>query len=248
MSLWRLEWLRLVRTRRLGALLAVFLFFGLTAAPLARYLNELLAHTSGGMRVIAPPPTPADGIKNYVSNTAQLGLLAYVLVAASALAIDAHRETAVFFRSRVPTAFTLVVPRYLVSWAAGCAAFGLGALAAWYGTALLLGAVPASGMLAGIVAVWLFLAFAGALTAAFATRFSSVVGPTAATLGIALGLGILGGFGDLGRWMPSSLLTAMSGLAAGEGIGHFLPSAAVTVVATVALLALTARLAGTREL
>lgn len=39
MNLWRLEWLRLTRTRRLVAIVGVYLFFGLTGPLTARYLG-----------------------------------------------------------------------------------------------------------------------------------------------------------------------------------------------------------------
>ena len=85
MSLWRLEWLRLVRTRRLVALLSVYAFFGLVGPLSARYLAEIIrAVGTNGVQVQFPTPTPADGIAQFVSNASQIGLLVVVLIAASA--------------------------------------------------------------------------------------------------------------------------------------------------------------------
>ena len=60
MNLWRLEWLRLVRTHRLLVLLGVYLFFGLTGPLTARYLPQILAALgTEGIRVEFPAPVPA---------------------------------------------------------------------------------------------------------------------------------------------------------------------------------------------
>ena len=62
LSAWRVEWLRLIRTRRLLALAVVFVFFGLTEPLLARYLGDILKSTAsnGGQHItiIVPPATP----------------------------------------------------------------------------------------------------------------------------------------------------------------------------------------------
>ena len=74
MTLWRLEWLRLVRTRRLVALLSVYAFFGLAGPLTARYLAEILgAIGTEGVQIQFPEPTPADGIAQFVSNASQIG-------------------------------------------------------------------------------------------------------------------------------------------------------------------------------
>jgi len=57
MSLWRLEWLRLVRTPRALALGAVFVAIGLIEPVVTRYQNVLLAHVGNGVHVSGPPPT-----------------------------------------------------------------------------------------------------------------------------------------------------------------------------------------------
>ena len=47
MTLLRLEWLRLVRTRRLLALTGVYLFFGIAGPLTARYLGEIVERFGG---------------------------------------------------------------------------------------------------------------------------------------------------------------------------------------------------------
>src|SRR5690606_23873677 len=126
MSLWRLEWLRLVRTRRVVAILGVYVFFGLTGPLAARYLSEILGQVgTPGVKVEFPPPVPADGITQFLGNASQIGLLIVVIVAASALAFDARREMGVFLRTRAASVRTILVPAFAVNAAAAVTGFVL---------------------------------------------------------------------------------------------------------------------------
>ena len=73
MSLWRLEWLRLVRTQRFFVVLALFMILGFGAPLLERYLGELISSTSGdsGIRIEVPPPSSSDAIASYTKNAQQ---------------------------------------------------------------------------------------------------------------------------------------------------------------------------------
>lgn len=248
MSLWRLEALRLLRTHRLLALVAVYGFFGLTAPPMTRYMSEILERVGGGVQIITPAPTAAAGLATFVSNTNQIGLLVYTLVVAGAVAFDAQREMAVFLRTRVPSSRVLLLPKYLLSVAAGALALVVGTAAAWYGTVIFLGPVDAVGVLAGTALSVLYLAFIAAVAAALGARLTSVLTTAVGTLAVALALGLVGSFGSLGEWLPSHLLGALSTLPVGADGGGFWRAALVTVVATGALLALAARLGDRREL
>ncbi|MEV6966010.1 hypothetical protein AB0M47_12925 [Hamadaea sp. NPDC051192] len=183
MTLWRLEWLRLARTRRLLTILAVYAFFGLTGPLTARYVGEILrAVGTEGVQVTFPEPTPADGIAQFVGNASQIGLLVVTMVAASALAFDARREMSVFLRTRLTSVRPVVLTAYAVNAAAAVAGFALGTACAWYETAVLIGAPPAGSMLIGVAYSSVFLAFAVALVALVAALVRGVL-PTA---GVAL--------------------------------------------------------------
>lgn len=246
MNLWRLEWLRLVRTHRLLAVVGLYLFFGLTGPLTARYLSAILGRLgTDGVRVELPPPAPADGIAQFVGNASQIGLLVVVLVASSALAFDARREMAVFLRTRVGRVRDIVVPAYVVNAAAAGTALAVGAMAAWYETAVLLGGLPPAGMLAGIAYGALFLAFAVAVVAMVAALVRGVLATAGVTLVALLGLAVIGNLTGTGRWLPTTLLGAMAGLVDGAHPADHLPAAAITVAAgagaLLAAIALTAR-------
>ena len=248
MSLWRLEWLRLIRTRRWIALLAVYLFFGLLGPIGARYMGEILARFGGGLEVTIPDPVPADGITQYVSNASQVGLLVAVVVAAGALCLDATPEIGVFFRTRVPGTRRILGPRYGVTVVAVVAAFTIGTLAAWYETVVLLGSIPIGGLVGGWALGSLYLAFAVAVVAAVAARTRSVLATVTITILILLGLPILGVVPDVGRWLPSHLVGALDGMVRETKPIDYLPATIVTSVGTALALWLAVTWAGRREI
>jgi len=247
MSLWRLEWLRLVRTKRLVALVATYVLFGLSGPVLARYMSDILQHVGSDVVVIAPTPTPLQGVSTYASNVNQIGLLVYVLVVSSAVALDAQREMAVFLRTRVPSYRHLLLPKAALSIAAGSAAFVLGTVAAWCGTSVLLGPVDPGGIVVGSALVVLYLAFIASIASALGARLDSVLTTAVGTIVLALALGLLGAVGSIGGWLPSELLGALTALPFGGDASSFIRPSLVTVAATAALFAFACRAGDRRE-
>jgi len=248
MSLWRLEWLRLVRTKRWIALASVYVFFGLLGPLSARYLGEIVERFGGGVEVTFPPPVPADGMIQYVSNVSQIGLLVAVVVAAGSLAFDAKPEMGVFLRTRVPRLWDILVPRLVVSFLAVGASFVLGALAAWYETVVLIGSLPVGGTLAGIGYGSLYLALVVAVVAAAGSRSKNVLGAVLVTIVVLLVMPIVGIVEAIGKWLPSHLVGALAGIPSGMGIDDYLPAAFVTVVLIGLSLWLAVRWSAAREL
>jgi ABC-2 type transport system permease protein len=185
MSPWRLEVLRLWRTRRLIALAAPFVLLGLGLPILTHDLPELAKHSSGGVRVIAPPPTPVDALRGFGQNAAQLGTLVIVVVAAATLAIDARPALAAFYRSRARRASILVLPRYVTVCLAATLSLGFGVLCVWYETDALIGPLRPGALAAGfgLEAFWVWFCVAVvALWASLARGVPAAVGATLASL------------------------------------------------------------------
>lgn len=252
MSLWRLEWLRLLRTKRWLALLGVYVFFGLVGPLTARYLREIIAFAGGeleGATIEFPPPVPADGMAQYVSNAMQLGILVSVVVAAGAVAFDAIPEMGIFLRTRVPRLFGILLPRMVVTTAAIALAYVLGAVAAWYETWALIGPLDPAPVLIGVACGLVFLAFVVALVAAVAGRAGSVLGTVAGSIVVLLLMPVAGVSGAVGRWLPTHLAGALGALPAGAAQpSDYLGAALVTVAATAGLTWLAVELARRREL
>lgn len=248
MTLWRLESARLLRTHRWMILLGVYTFFGALGPLTARYINEIMERFGEGITVTASAPRPVDGIVQFVSNASQLGLLAVVVVAASALSLDAKPELAAFLRTKVSRPGLLVLPPFAVTVAAAVAALAVGTGVAWALTHSLIGALPPAQMLLGTVLGALYLAFAVAVVAVVAGYARSQATTVFGALGILLVFPILGALDPLHPWLPSSLLTAVAALVDGAPAADFARAAAVTAVATGVLVAGGARRLERREL
>jgi ABC-2 type transport system permease protein len=248
-TLWRLEWLRLTRTRRLPALVGVYVFFGFVGPLTARYLPEILDRFgSGDFQVIVPDPVPSDGIAQFAANVTQIGLLVAVVVAAGALTLDALPEMAIFLRTRVASPAMLVIPRAVTVAGAVAVAYLAGVGIAWYETVLLLGGVPVGGLLLGALFGVVYLAFAVAVAAAVGSRLGSVLSTVLATLLVLLLMPLAGIVDVVERWLPSHLVGAQVGLVTGSGAADYLGAALVTLAGIAVLMTLAIRRAGTREL
>jgi ABC-2 type transport system permease protein len=248
MTLTRVEILRLVRTNRWIILAGVYGFFGLLGPFTARYFTQILDRFGGGMVVEMPEATPVDGLIQFTSNASQIGLLTVIVIAAAALAVDARPEAAAFYRTRVPDGHRILLPRYLVTTIASIAALALGTGLAWAGTAALLGSLPAREVLIGLAYGSLYLAFAIALVAALASVTRTVVTTVFASLAVALMLPLLGLVEPVGSWLPSALVGAATEVVAGVPASEYLRAALMSVVASLALLAIAARRQTVREL
>ena len=250
MSLWRLEWLRLIRTPRAIALAVVYLLIGLIEPVATKYENQLIGnHVGNGIRVYLPPPTPADGLNGYISEATLIGLILVVTLAAGALGFDARKGLAIFLRTRSTSIWRLIAPRCTVITVAAGAAYLLGTLAAWYETNLLIGPLPASGMLGGILCGIVYLAFAVATAALAASLVRSTVAITGTTLVILLALPVLGTIHALDPYLPSTLVNAPVQLVNGTWtLAHFLPVLGVSAAASASALAFAGTRLRTREI
>ncbi|HUR49213.1 MAG TPA: hypothetical protein VMY88_06780 [Acidimicrobiales bacterium] len=241
MTTWRLEWLRLLRTRRWLVLAGPFVFFGMAGPISIHYLPQLLASEFGETAFKLPKPIPAQGMAEYAEQISGIGLIIVVAAAAGALCIDATPTLATFYRTRIASVRTLLVPRYAVIALAAVISFAVGTLAAWYETTVLLGRVSASDVAVATAFGGLYLLFAVAVVA-FA---SSLVRSTLATVGVALSLlfllPILGIYPPAGRVLPSALAGAFGAIVLGGEAGAFLRPALLTMVLIPLLLALAVR-------
>ncbi len=249
MNLWRLEWLRLIRTPRALALGAVFVFFGLLEPVVTKYQSQIFRHLGNGVRIEFPAVTPAAGIASYVSELGGIGLIVVIVVAAGAFSFDAHHGLATFLRTRVASIWQLVTPRFVITVGAAALAYLLGTLAAWYETDLLIGSLPVAGMVAGILCGAAYLAFAVAVTALAASMVRSTLATVGITLVVLLVLPIAGTLHPIDNWLPTTLATAPIDLLNGaHQLSHYLPTFATTVAVSAAALAIAVLRLRTREI
>lgn len=216
LSPWRVEWLRVWRTRRLIGLLFVYAFFGFADPLLARYMAKLIgsATNNAQIHVTVADPVPADGIVSYLGSAMQIGLMVGLALLVSACAIDASYQLAIFYRTRRAALWTLLVPRLTVSLLTMTGGFVLGLLAAWYETTVLIGAPTVVGLLRLLVAgVCYQLAFGGVAFLLIAI-LRSVGSTTAIAIVLVLLSSILTTWPEIARWSPVGL-TNFAGIYAG---------------------------------
>ncbi|MDP2014828.1 MAG: hypothetical protein Q8L05_11440 [Actinomycetota bacterium] len=233
MNLWRLEILRLTRTRRWVALVGVYVLFGLIGPLSTRYMEQLLSSLGNslqGMSITLPAPTAAAAIDAFVKNATQIGTIVVVVVAAGALAFDSVPEMGIFLRTRVPNVTKLLLPRYVVTTIASAIAFTLGVLTAWYETWALIGQVDATAIATGIAYGVLYLAVVVAVVAATSQWFKTVLPAVMAALVILILMPTLGLFNAIADWVPSRLTSALPELAAGASTTDYLPAALTSIV------------------
>ena len=238
--MWRVEWWRLARTRRLLALLAVFVFFGFTGPLSSRYLGQLVSGASSqGITITVPPPVPADGVGEYTGNALLIGLIVAVVVTAAGCAIDANPALAGFYRSRTRRFRRLILPRIVVTAGAVIASYLIGLLVAGYETAVLIGAPDVPAMLFGALLGSVYLLVAVSVTAAAAVLARG----TLATVGVALVVltvfPLAGAVPALSRWMPSALAGAPEAVLRHTAPDHYPRALAAAALLCAAALVVT---------
>lgn len=248
MTLWKLEWLRLIRTKRVIGIVGVYVFFGLLGPLTARYMEQIVENFGGGVEIVIPEPVAADGITSYVANAAQIGLLVSVGIAAAALAFDAKPQMGIFLRTRVASVRDIIVPRYVVVTAAIVVSFVLGSIAALYESVVLLGSLSIGGWFVGTLLGCLYLAFAIAVVAAIAGKARSVLFTIMISIGLLLALPLIGVAPAIAEWLPSHLVGAVDGLVRDGSFSDYIPATAVTLALTLAALWLAVHWAEQREL
>jgi ABC-2 type transport system permease protein len=248
MSPWRLELLRLLRTRRLVAVVAIFVILGFGGPVLVHYLPELVkGSTTKGVEVILPKPKPVDGIQNFGNNISSLGTLVVVIVAAATFSIDANPVIAIFYRTRVRKPAALLLPRFVSVITASVVALALGTLGAWYETAVLIGSLPVGPLMVGFLleALWLF--FACSVVALFSSVVRSVLAVAGAAVGLFLALALLENFSGVVSWMPTSLAQSAPDLI-GQPAGPLWHAVMITLAASLLAVGIAVNRLGKREI
>lgn len=236
MNLWRLEYLRLVRTYRVWILLGIFGFFAVLGPATAKYLPEIIERLGGGVEVAVPPASPELAMAQYLGNALQIGLLAISFVAASSLAFDANVEMATFLRTRT-TVTKILEPRYVVNMVVAVTSFLIGSAIAFVLSAILIDIPRIGGTVVGSLLVSLYLCFAVAVAGLFASFVRSVPGTALLTIGALIVLSLVGLIPAVRPWLPSDLVGGYDALIAGGDFVYWraIGSAVVLSIGAIAL-------------
>ncbi|WP_406285578.1 hypothetical protein [Embleya sp. NBC_00896] len=248
LGLWRLEWLRLVRTRRWLLLLVAYPGVGLVGPAFAKHRDEILR----ALRIDGVPPATGmradSGMAVYTYTTANVAILVGIALMASALAVDHRPGLAAFHRTRLHRPRDLVWPRYTMTTAAVSIAYVLGTLIAWAQVHWMFGPLPAESVLYGafygVVSAVTSLSVVAAM-AAFLRRPVAIFGAALVAM-ILFPLAEL--WRPLRRWVPSSLSDAPVELLRGHTPGEYGESLLVALILSAAFVWFAVWRIGRREM
>ena len=104
------------RSRRVVAVVILFVVLGIVSALTARYLPEILKLALGDqLTVPLPAPTPADAVLQLQKNLGQIGALVAIVLAMGAVATEKERGTAAFVLTK-PVSRGAFLGAKLVAW------------------------------------------------------------------------------------------------------------------------------------
>lgn len=248
LGLWRLEWLRLVRTKRLLLLLVAYPGVGLIGPVFARHRDRIVE----ALHIDAVAPASGmradSGMAVYTYAAGQIGILVGLALMASALAVDHRPGLAAFHRTRLRRRRDLVVPRYTVTTAAVSLAYLMGSLIAWAQVHWMFGPLPAKavfyGSFYGIVGVVLEVSVVAAM-AAFLRRPVAIFGGSLVAFVL---MPVAALWRPLQHWLPSQLFNCQVDLLRGHTPGEYVDNLVVAVVLSALCVWLAVWRIGRREM
>lgn len=246
LGLWRLELLRLRRTRRGLLLLATYPLLALVGPLAVRHLDDILdvLGADAGRPTITDP---ADGMSAYTYVAGQVGLLVALGIAAAAFAVDHRPGLAAFYRTRTRHGRDLVLPRWTVTTTAVVLAYLAGTAVALAQVRWLFGPFGLSAAWWGAVYGALYLVLATAVVAGVGAFLRRPVTMFGAALAVLFLLPLPQLWSPAERWSPSRLGGAQVELLRDTTPGDYAGGAAVGVALTVALVWLAVYRVGRRE-
>ena len=194
-----------LRTNRIIIVAVVFLFFGIAAPPLTKFLPELVK-MAGDIVFDIPPPTAVQALIEYAATMSQFGVLVIVLVAMGAISKERESGTAAIVLSKPVGYPAFVVAKFVVLSVTTTIGVILGALACCGYTLLLFDNAPALGFLAQNILLLLYLLLAIAITLLFSSMFRSQLAAGALGLVTVVVLTILSSLPWVGKYLPGELL------------------------------------------
>jgi hypothetical protein len=234
-TVFRVEWYRWLRTRRLVALVSTFVLFGFLSLLGAKYLPDLIGRSSDIELLHAPDWR--DGLQQYVKNTGLLLAAVSIVLSALACAVRRDEPVGIYYLSREVSPVRLYTPRILTAAVMVATGALLGAAVALYECRALFGPFPLGAAVSCLAAQWLAVVGFAVLAAAVAARTGSV-GIAAATTAAVYVIGLIGATVPSAQpYLPTTALQPKIGAA---GISLADTAKSLAALAILVALALTA--------
>jgi len=234
----RKELLEAWRTRRLPIVGLLFIAVGIISPLTARYLNDILTAALGDqMTIPMPTPTAVTALEQLQKNLGQLGALAAIALAMSAVSGELDRGTAALVLAQPATRAAFLAAKLTgIAIVLGvCTA--LGVAVAWAYTVVLFDPLPIGGWVVLGLLAWLALLAWAALT----FLASAATGSTTAAAGLGfvalIGVSILSVFPTLDQLLPTGLAAPSILIAAGDTASLDAGALATAIVGSAVLVA-----------
>ena len=194
------------RTRRLPAILSMFITIGLLAPLTARFLPEIIKAALGDeISVPLPTPTAADAVLQLQKNLGQLGAFAAIVLAMNLVAGERERGTAAFLLTK-PVSRGAFIAAKLGAIGLVLALAVLGAVVVgWVYSAILFAPMPAAGWLILGVLTWLGLAVWAAITFLASTLTGSAAAAAGVGIVALIVLSLVSAVPQIARFLPPAL-------------------------------------------
>jgi ABC-2 type transport system permease protein len=226
------------RTHRLLVILVIFVAFaGLMSPLVAKLMPELmkgLTSSVGESIVIQlPEPTAADAMAQFLKNLTQTGVIALILVTMGSVSLERERGTAAVVLSKPVSRLAFLLAKFIALTITFGVSLGLAALACWFYTVVLFGALEPRifaqvTMLAGLY-LWTLLS----VTFLCSALFRSQIAAGGAAFGVYVGLSLLSIVSQVKDYLPGALIEG-AGVLAGGASADVSRAAAVSLALVVA--------------
>ena len=208
------------RNGRLGILLFLFAFFGITSPVLIYFMKEFISAFGGtdGTTILMPDPNWKALMESYFSNISQIGLFVLVYFVADTFKLKKESSLGLYYSTVSHNAFVLWLPKLILAFFVTVVSNFIGVLCAAYVTWVFfsnieLGRVISASLLQTLalltlvilgsaVAVWTRKAFLALVSVIVLSVVSSIV----QTLS------------NISQWLPLSLLSPIDVLNAAEQV------------------------------
>jgi ABC-2 type transport system permease protein len=215
--LFRKEIREFLKTYKLLIVVALLLFFGLSAPLVIKFLPKILEMSGEQIPLQLPTFSAADAIKSYLSTLGQIGLLISILVAMGSIAQERERRTAVMTLSK-PAGFGSFITAKLATLAL---TFGIGltigAAGCYLYTVTLLGAFDAGTFIIINLLAALYLLVCLSITLIYSAFFRNQLAAGGMALVTLIILALLSNIPSFAKWVPVALMNGATNMASGSG-------------------------------
>ncbi len=234
-ALLKKEFREQLKTYKLLIIAGLFLFFGLSTPLMLKYLPQLLELAGEDIIIELPPVTAVQALGEYAGTIVQVGVLVAVLFAMGAVARERERGTAAMVLSKPVGRGAFVMAKLVAMSTSFAVALGVGSVAGYVYTVLLLGEVNAAGFLALNLLLLLFFILCLAVTLLFSSLFKSSLVAGGIALAVLIGQAVLTQLPWIGDYTPGELISWGTELLSGEAANVW-PAVAMSIVIIIGCL------------